>query len=151
MNLQESGEMYLETIYILSQKYKDVRAIDVGEYMGYSKPSVSRAVGLLKSGGYLVSDELGASEPHRVRRRGRGEDLRAPHAADPISRDARRQRRDCGRGCVQNGAHHKRRVLPRDKAARRGNGKNAPGGLTLPVWSRRETFWSRNPIAEVVN
>ncbi len=59
MNLQESGEMYLETIYVLSQKYKDVRAIDVGEYMGYSKPSVSRAVGLLKSGGYLVSDELG--------------------------------------------------------------------------------------------
>ena len=59
MNLQESGEMYLETIYILSQKYKDVRAIDVGEYMGYSKPSVSRAVGLLKNGGYLVSDELG--------------------------------------------------------------------------------------------
>ena len=59
MNLQESGEMYLETIYVLSQKYKDVRAIDVGEYMGYSKPSVSRAVGLLKSGGYLVSDEMG--------------------------------------------------------------------------------------------
>ena len=51
--------MYLETIYVLSQKYKDVRAIDVGEYMGYSKPSVSRAVGLLKSGGYLVADELG--------------------------------------------------------------------------------------------
>ena len=59
MNLQESGEMYLETIYVLSKKYKDVRAIDVGEYMGYSKPSVSRAVGLLKNGGYLVVDELG--------------------------------------------------------------------------------------------
>lgn len=59
MTLQESGEMYLETIYVLSQKYKDVRAIDVGEYMGYSKPSVSRAVSLLKSGGYLVADELG--------------------------------------------------------------------------------------------
>ena len=59
MTLQESGEMYLETIYVLSQKYKDVRAIDVGEYMGYSKPSVSRAVGLLKSGGYLVADDLG--------------------------------------------------------------------------------------------
>ena len=149
MNLQESGEMYLETIYILSQKYKDVRAIDVGEYMGYSKPSVSRAVGLLKSGGYLVSDELG----HLGLTESGVEvaDLRAPHAADPISRDARRQRRDCGRGCVQDGAHHKRRVLPRDKAARRGNGKNAPGGLTLPVWSRREPFWSRNPISEVVN
>ena len=61
MNLQESGEMYLETIYVLSQKYKDVRAIDVGEYMGYSKPSVSRAVGLLKNGGYLVSDILSCS------------------------------------------------------------------------------------------
>ena len=59
MNLQESGEMYLETIYVLSQKYKDVRAIDVGEYMGYSKPSVSRAMGLLKSGGYIKVDENG--------------------------------------------------------------------------------------------
>ena len=59
MNLQESGEMYLETIYVLSQKYKDVRAIDVGEYMGYSKPSVSRAVGILKKGGYLLMDKDG--------------------------------------------------------------------------------------------
>ena len=59
MNLQESGEMYLETIYILSQKYKDVRAIDVGEYMGYSKPSVSRAVGILKKNGYIIMDGSG--------------------------------------------------------------------------------------------
>ena len=50
MHLQESGEMYLETILILSKHSKCVRSIDVGEYMGYSKPSVSRAVGLLKSG-----------------------------------------------------------------------------------------------------
>ncbi len=57
--LQESGEMYLETIYILSQSGKNVRAIDVGEYMGYSKPSVSRAVGILKKGGYLESDADG--------------------------------------------------------------------------------------------
>ena len=48
MHLQESGEMYLETIYILSQSGKSVRSIDVCEEMGYSKPSVSRAVGLLK-------------------------------------------------------------------------------------------------------
>ncbi len=53
MRLQESAEMYLETIYILSQKSNSVRSIDVAEYMGYSKPSVSRAVGLLKNGGYL--------------------------------------------------------------------------------------------------
>ena len=54
MYLQESAEMYLETIYILSQKSNMVRSIDVAEYMGYSKPSVSRAVGLLKKGGYLT-------------------------------------------------------------------------------------------------
>ena len=60
MQLQESGEMYLETIHILSQKSGFVRAIDVGEYMGYSKPSVSRAMGLLKSGGYITVDGDGA-------------------------------------------------------------------------------------------
>ena len=59
MSLQESGEMYLETIYVLSKKSSSVRAIDVGEYMGYSKPSVSRAMSLLKSGGYVISDEDG--------------------------------------------------------------------------------------------
>lgn len=59
MHLQESGEMYLETIYVLSQKNQNVRAIDVGEHMGFSKPSVSRAVSLLKSGGYVTADEDG--------------------------------------------------------------------------------------------
>ena len=59
MALQESGEMYLETILVLSRKSSYVRAIDVGEYMGYSKPSVSRAMGLLKNGGYIKVDENG--------------------------------------------------------------------------------------------
>lgn len=54
MHLQESGEMYLETIYVLSQKSNFVRSIDVGEHLGYSKPSVSRAIGLLKQGGYVI-------------------------------------------------------------------------------------------------
>ena len=54
MNLHESAEMYLETIYVLTSKSKNVRSIDVAEHMGYSKPSVSRAIGLLKKGGYLV-------------------------------------------------------------------------------------------------
>ncbi|MBE6798611.1 MAG: metal-dependent transcriptional regulator [Ruminococcaceae bacterium] len=53
MNLHESGEMYLETIYVLTSKSPNVRSIDVAESMGYSKPSVSRAVGLLKNGGYI--------------------------------------------------------------------------------------------------
>lgn len=59
MALQESGEMYLESILILSRRGVGVRSIDVSEYMGYSRPSVSRAVGLLKSGGYLTVDESG--------------------------------------------------------------------------------------------
>ena len=59
MHIQESGEMYLETILVLSQQNNHVRAVDVGEYMGYSKPSVSRAIGLLKNGGYVVSDSDG--------------------------------------------------------------------------------------------
>lgn len=59
MALQESGEMYLETIYVLSQESSQVRAIDVGEYMGYSKPSVSRALGLLRDEGLLKKDDNG--------------------------------------------------------------------------------------------
>ena len=59
MRIQESGEMYLETILLLSQKSGHVRAIDVGEEMGYSKPSVSRAMSLLKQGGYIVIDADG--------------------------------------------------------------------------------------------
>lgn len=59
MSLKESGEMYLETIYILSQKSRYVRSIDVGEYMGFSKPSVSRAMGILKNGGYVTTDSEG--------------------------------------------------------------------------------------------
>lgn len=56
MALQESGEMYIETIYVLSKKNQSVRAIDVCEYMGYSKPSVSRAVKILRENGYITVD-----------------------------------------------------------------------------------------------
>ena len=59
MAMLESGEMYLETIYVLSRKSPEVRAIDVSEYMGFSKPSVSRALGLLKKDGLVVTDEHG--------------------------------------------------------------------------------------------
>lgn len=60
MAIHESGQMYLETIYILSQKHSYVRAIDVGEQMGFSKPSVSRAMSILKKDGYVQVDEDGA-------------------------------------------------------------------------------------------
>ncbi|MBQ5398179.1 MAG: metal-dependent transcriptional regulator [Ruminococcus sp.] len=53
MVLKESGEMYLETIYVLRQKKGFVRAIDVASELGYSKPSVSRAMGILRDGGYI--------------------------------------------------------------------------------------------------
>ena len=60
MVLQESGEMYLETIYILSQKNNYVRSVDVGEEMNYSRPSVSRAIHLLEEGGFLTIEQGGA-------------------------------------------------------------------------------------------
>ena len=51
--------MYLETIYLLTKENHNVRSIDVCEHMGFSKPSVSRAVGLLKAGGYINVDKDG--------------------------------------------------------------------------------------------
>ena len=59
MQLQESGQMYLETILILSKKSNSVRSIDISEYMSFSKPSVSRAVNLLKDGGYILVSKEG--------------------------------------------------------------------------------------------
>lgn len=59
MHIQESGEMYLETILILSKKNNSVRSIDVSEFMGFSKPSVSRAIGLLKTNNYIIVDGNG--------------------------------------------------------------------------------------------
>ena len=72
MALQESGEMYLETIYILLKENPTVRAIDVGEHMGFSKPSVSRAMGLLRDSGYIAD---------RFRQTNRRKDIRAAHPA----------------------------------------------------------------------
>ena len=59
MALQESGEMYLETIYVLSKTSNSVRGIDIADHLGYSKPSVSRAVGLLKDEGLVKKDDDG--------------------------------------------------------------------------------------------
>ena len=59
MALLESGQMYLETILILTNESSTVRSIDVCEHMGFSKPSVSRAIGLLKNGGYINVDQDG--------------------------------------------------------------------------------------------
>ncbi len=58
--MQESGEMYLEAILVLSKLNKSVRSVDVCDYLGYSKPSVSRAVSLLKSGGFLSVTDNGS-------------------------------------------------------------------------------------------
>ena len=59
MSIQESGEMYLETILRLGENGRDVRTIDIADYMNFSKPSVSRAVGLLKKDGYILVDGKG--------------------------------------------------------------------------------------------
>ena len=60
MALQESGEMYLETIYVLNKANSQVRSVDIAEHMGYSKPSVSRAVHLLEEKGYILIDDDGS-------------------------------------------------------------------------------------------
>ncbi len=57
--MQESGEMYLESILVLTKKGAPVRSLDVANYLGVSKPSVSRAMGLLKSGNYISIDDKG--------------------------------------------------------------------------------------------
>ena len=59
MSIHESGEMYLETIHVLLKKNGAVRSVDIAEHMGYSKPSISRAVGLLKKQGYITVDKSG--------------------------------------------------------------------------------------------
>ena len=59
MSVHESGEMYLEAIYVLNEKTGFVRSIDISEYLGYSKPSVSRAMGILRSGDYILVDNDG--------------------------------------------------------------------------------------------
>ena len=59
MSVHESGEMYLEAIYVLHEKTGFVRSIDISEYLGYSKPSVSRAMGILRSGDYILVDNDG--------------------------------------------------------------------------------------------
>ncbi len=59
MNVHESGEMYLEAILVLSRENGFVRSVDVGEYLGYSKPSVSRAMGLLRKGGLIAVEANG--------------------------------------------------------------------------------------------
>ncbi len=72
--MQESGEMYLESIYVLTKKSAHVRSIDVCEYMGYSKPSISRAMGLLKASdhihidndGYITLTESGKAVAERI-------------------------------------------------------------------------------------
>ena len=110
MALHESGEMYLETIYILAQKSPSVRSVDVGEYMGFSKPSVSRAVGLLKKDGYITMDakgyialtEKGEREASRVYER---------HLV------LTGQRKDRRRGRVPHRALHQRRDLCRHQGA----------------------------------
>ena len=60
MRIQESGEMYLETIHVLFKKNGHVRSIDISEHMGYSKPSVSRAMSILKANGYILMDKDGS-------------------------------------------------------------------------------------------
>ncbi len=59
MELKESGEMYLETILVLSKSQQNVRSLDIARYMHYSKPSISRAMGILRNAKYISVDDSG--------------------------------------------------------------------------------------------
>ena len=85
MKIQESAENYLEAILVLTQKNGQVRSIDVAHYTGFSKPSISRAVGLLRDNGYVSID-------HRIRHADCHQHLRAPHRAHRVPHRSRRGR-----------------------------------------------------------
>ena len=59
MPLHESGEDYLEAILVLHEQKGNVRSIDVAQHLGYSKPSVSRAMSILRSSGYITMERDG--------------------------------------------------------------------------------------------
>ena len=98
--MQESGEMYLETILILSGRQALVRAIDVSDYMNYSKPSVSRALGLLKQSGHILVDS--ASGAITLTKTGLERANKIPRAgSDRRHAGSRRRRRLQGRALHQ--------------------------------------------------
>ena len=115
MTIHESGEMYLETILILSQKLDHVRSIDVVEHMGFSKPSVSRGMKILREQKLIDVDGRGAGD--------RREDLRAPHVPVHVYRKAGRRPAGRGGGRLQNGARDQRRDLRGAQAPHRKRGK----------------------------
>ena len=59
MKIYASGEDYLEAVLVLQKKKVMVRSVDLARHMGFSKPSISHAVGVLKNGGFLTVDEDG--------------------------------------------------------------------------------------------
>ena len=79
MSVHESGEMYLEAILVLGNKSGYVRSIDVGEYLGYSKPSVSRAMGILRKGGFVTVEKDGALQLTQTGREIAEKNIRAPY------------------------------------------------------------------------
>ena len=65
MKLQASGEDYLEAVLMLQQRHGMVRSVDLARHMGYSKPSISHAVGVLRGGGFLTVDQDGVSSQEK--------------------------------------------------------------------------------------
>lgn len=111
MNLQESGEMYLETIYILHNKTGAVRSLDIARYMGFSKPSVCRAVGLLKNGDYIVVDKEGYITLTDIGREVAEKMYERHTMLTDFFRPSRSRPRNGNRGCLQDRACDKRKIL----------------------------------------
>lgn len=137
MHLQESGEMYLESIHVLLHQRGQVRAVDVSEYMGYSKPSVSRAIGLLREGGYLTVEdggwlhltELGFAAAEKIYERHRVLTLWLTRIG--VSRECAAED-----ACLHR-ARHQRRELPRIEAEPGPAGRRRlMGGAVKGIWTQ---------------
>ena len=100
MNIHESGEDYLESILMLKQRLGQVRSIDIVNDLGYTKPSISIAMKRLRENGFIEMDGEGFISLTEAGRKG----VQPPPAADRLSGQPRRQRRNCRRRCLQGGA-----------------------------------------------
>ena len=121
MPLHESGEDYLEAILVLHEQKGNVRSIDVAQHLGYSKPSVSRAMSILRSSGYITMERDGRILLTEAGKTAAG--VRAPPLPDQVADPAGRDAGGGGRGRLPHRARHQPGDLRLPETARGGRGE----------------------------
>lgn len=121
MKIQESGENYLETILMLEQKNGSVRSIDIANELEFSKPSVSRAMSILKTAGFITMDK---NNQILLTPEGRqkAESVYERHCllSRFSGRNSGRRPRYCQRRCLPHRARYQRRNLPENQGIHSG-------------------------------